>query len=157
MRRLPARVNKLRSQYHGGPSTSRSGDCSSVCRSEGTNRVQRTARQLLKGVGVLAGRRVGPCGLVGLTWVASISITGKDGRIQTLAPTDEVARRGDALQYELGEGPCLDVVFEEPVVQVDDVGTDLRWPRYGRVLPRSLGSGRSWGFSSMPSRTLAVR
>jgi hypothetical protein len=60
---------------------------------------------------------------------ASISITGKGGLIQTLAPTDMVAVSADELQYELGEGPCLKAALEEPVVQVDDIGSDLRWPQ----------------------------
>jgi hypothetical protein len=76
----------------------------------------------------------------------SISITGKDGRIQTLAPTDERALRGDELQYELGEGPCLDVVFDTPVVEVDDIATDLRWPTYGPRAAKDLGIGSQLGF-----------
>jgi hypothetical protein len=76
----------------------------------------------------------------------SISITGKDGRIQTLAPTDDLARRGDELQYELGEGPCLDVVFDTPVVEVEDIGTDLRWPAYGPRAAKELGIGSQLGF-----------
>lgn len=77
---------------------------------------------------------------------ASISITGRDGRIRTLAPTDETPLRGDELQYELGEGPCLDTVFEEPVVQVDDIATDLRWPTYGPRVAKEFGIGSQLSF-----------
>lgn len=62
---------------------------------------------------------------------ASISVTTKAGRIQTLAPTDPVAVSADALQYDLSEGPCLDAAVDEPLVQVEDLATDLRWPSYG--------------------------
>jgi hypothetical protein len=62
---------------------------------------------------------------------ASISVTGKDGTIRTLVPTDPVASTANDLQYELGEGPCLDAVLTEPVVQVHDLATDPRWPQYG--------------------------
>jgi hypothetical protein len=76
----------------------------------------------------------------------SISITGKDGRIQTIAPTDELARQADDLQYELGEGPCLDVVFDTSVVEVDDIATDLRWPSYGPRAAKEFGIGSQLGF-----------
>ncbi|MEU0095588.1 GAF and ANTAR domain-containing protein [Kribbella sp. NPDC006257] len=77
---------------------------------------------------------------------ASISITGRDGLIQTLAPTDLVAVRADELQYELGEGPCLEAVLDEPVVQADDVASDLRWPRYGPRVAKQFGIGSQLAF-----------
>jgi transcriptional regulator with GAF, ATPase, and Fis domain len=77
---------------------------------------------------------------------ASISITGKDGLIQTLAPTDLVAVRADELQYELGEGPCLEAVLDEPVVQADDISSDLRWPQYGPRVAKQLGIGSQLAF-----------
>ncbi|GAB2642548.1 ANTAR domain-containing protein [Kribbella swartbergensis] len=70
---------------------------------------------------------------------ASLSITGRDGKIQTLAPTDEVAVQLDALQYELSEGPCLEAVLAEPLVQVDDISNDLRWPSYGPRAVKEFG------------------
>ncbi|TDD26771.1 ANTAR domain-containing protein [Kribbella turkmenica] len=76
----------------------------------------------------------------------SISITGKDGRVRTMAPTDERAARADELQYELGEGPCLDVVFNTPVVEVDDIASDLRWPSYGPRAAKVFGIGSQLGF-----------
>jgi hypothetical protein len=77
---------------------------------------------------------------------ASISITGKDGQIKTLVPTDMLAVQADELQYELGEGPCLDAVLDEPVVQVDDIRTDLRWPAYGPRAAKQLGIGSQLAF-----------
>jgi hypothetical protein len=76
----------------------------------------------------------------------SVSITGKDGRIQTLAPTGTLAVEADELQYELSEGPCLDAVLDEPVVQVDDIRTDLRWPSYGPRAAKQLGIGSQLAF-----------
>ncbi|MGW5195279.1 GAF and ANTAR domain-containing protein [Kribbella sp. NPDC004138] len=70
---------------------------------------------------------------------ASISVTAKDGRIQTLAPTDEVVARADALQYELGQGPCIEAALDEPVVQVDDLFDDPRWPVFGPKVAETLG------------------
>lgn len=77
---------------------------------------------------------------------ASLSITGKDGRIQTLASTGMLAVDADELQYELGEGPCVAAVLDQPVVQVDDVLTDLRWPAYGPRAARQLGIGSQLAF-----------
>jgi hypothetical protein len=77
---------------------------------------------------------------------ASISITGTDGQIQTLAPTDVLAVHADELQYELGEGPCLSAVLDDPVVQVDDIRNDLRWPAYGPRVAKQLGIGSQLAF-----------
>lgn len=82
---------------------------------------------------------------------ASISITGRDGTIRTLAPTDYVAVHSDELQYELGEGPCLDAAREEPVVQADDVATDPRWPAYGpRAAKLGVGAQLAFQFRAEP-------
>jgi GAF domain-containing protein len=86
---------------------------------------------------------------------ASISVTTKGGRIQTLAPTDAVATRADELQYELRQGPCYEAVAGEPVVQVDDLATDLRWPSTVRRPRLSSGSVRSCLSSSMPNQMSA--
>jgi hypothetical protein len=77
---------------------------------------------------------------------ASVSVTSRDGKIQTLAPTDELAVKADELQYELGEGPCLDAVLAEPVVQVDDISTDLRWPVDGPRAAKDFGIGSQLAF-----------
>jgi hypothetical protein len=81
----------------------------------------------------------------GIDW-ASLSVTSRDGKIQTLAPTDELAVAADELQYELGEGPCLAAVLTEPVVQVDDIRTDLRWPVYGPRAATDFGIGSQLAF-----------
>jgi hypothetical protein len=62
---------------------------------------------------------------------ASLSVTTRDGRIETLAPTDERVVLADQLQYKLGEGPCLEAALSEPVVESADLATDPRWPGYG--------------------------
>jgi GAF domain-containing protein len=36
----------------------------------------------------------------------------------------------DAIEQRTGEGPCLDAITQRLVVSVDDLGTDLRWPRF---------------------------
>jgi GAF domain-containing protein len=36
----------------------------------------------------------------------------------------------DVLQERVGQGPCLDAVWEQEVVRVDDVAADERWPEF---------------------------
>jgi GAF domain-containing protein len=40
----------------------------------------------------------------------------------------------DAVQYELGEGPCVAAWTERLLVRVDDVRADHRWPRWRRAV-----------------------
>ncbi|MFC0624021.1 GAF and ANTAR domain-containing protein [Kribbella deserti] len=82
---------------------------------------------------------------------ASISVTARGGAIETLAPTDSIATKADELQYELGEGPSLDAAITEPVVQVDDLAADPRWPRYGpQAADLGLSSQLAYHFRAEP-------
>jgi ANTAR domain-containing protein/GAF domain-containing protein len=76
---------------------------------------------------------------------ASISITTRSGEIETLAPTGPLVLRADFLQYELGEGPCLDAALEQPVVVVEDLANDQRWPDFGPKAA-ALGFGSQVAF-----------
>ncbi len=50
----------------------------------------------------------------------------------TLSASSELARRVDAIQYETGEGPCLDAVDGHDVARVADLAVDQQWPVFGR-------------------------
>ncbi|TDU88289.1 GAF domain-containing protein [Kribbella voronezhensis] len=76
---------------------------------------------------------------------ASLSITTRDGRIETLAPTDERVVLADKLQYQLLEGPCLEAALSEPVVETPDLAADPRWPQYGPKAA-ALGFGAQIAF-----------
>jgi hypothetical protein len=76
----------------------------------------------------------------------SISLTAHGGRIQTLAPTDQVAVRLDELQYALRQGPCFEAAMREPWVQVDDLAGDPRWPAYGPQAASQFGIGSQLAF-----------
>ncbi|UGT62571.1 GAF and ANTAR domain-containing protein [Nocardia asteroides] len=69
---------------------------------------------------------------------AGITLFDSAGERGTTAATSDLVERADALQYELGDGPCLTASAERIVVRVDDVGTDPRWPRWG---PRAAALG----------------
>jgi GAF domain-containing protein len=53
-------------------------------------------------------------------------------RIQPRAWTSELPRMVDSLQEQLRQGPCIDAVWEQQIVRVDDVATDERWPEFAR-------------------------
>ncbi|MEZ0164426.1 GAF and ANTAR domain-containing protein [Kineococcus sp. LSe6-4] len=55
--------------------------------------------------------------------------------VSAVAATSPGAGSFDALQQELGEGPCLDALFTEPLVRVDDLAADTRWPALARRAP----------------------
>lgn len=69
---------------------------------------------------------------------AGISIV--DGsRTVTGASSDRVVRRGDALQNELDEGPCLDSVRTHDTVISQDLSRDPRWPRWSPMVISEFG------------------
>jgi GAF domain-containing protein len=59
-----------------------------------------------------------------------ISVIHRNGEIETRAATGRLVWDLDGLQYELGEGPCVSAMRDHPVVVVDDIRHDHRWPRY---------------------------
>lgn len=65
-----------------------------------------------------------------------VPIRHRDGRIETVASTSELVWDLDAAQYELGEGPCVQAISEDPVVVVEHARHDQRWPRYMPVAVR---------------------
>ncbi|TDU83917.1 GAF domain-containing protein [Kribbella voronezhensis] len=82
---------------------------------------------------------------------ASLSVAGKNGTIQTLTPTDEVADLADRTQYELRQGPCVEAALNAQVVQADDLGSDSRWPLYGpKAADLGLRSQLSFQFRADP-------
>ena len=70
-----------------------------------------------------------------------VSLTIRTARgHRTLASSDALAREADALQYALGEGPCLEIADTGGWLRSGDVGSDSRYPAWG---PRAseLGVG----------------
>lgn len=69
---------------------------------------------------------------------AGVSI--QQGRtICSPASSDDVARRGDALQDQLDEGPCLDSVRSHETVISQDLRHEERWPRWAPQVVVELG------------------
>ncbi len=64
---------------------------------------------------------------------ASITLLSRKS-VSTPVVTSELVRRADEQQYLLGEGPCLSAALHrEPVVRVDDLPADPRWPHFAEA------------------------
>ena len=73
----------------------------------------------------------------GATWV-SVSVLRSEHFI-TAASTDEQALRADALQYELGDGPCLQAVLNNSLYVTGQVSSDPRWDHWGTRVKDEVG------------------
>ena len=60
---------------------------------------------------------------------ASVTLR-RNHAVATVASTDAQVERLDALQYEFGDGPCLDAAFERGSVIALDLAADGRWARW---------------------------
>ncbi|MDQ4033233.1 MAG: GAF and ANTAR domain-containing protein [Actinomycetota bacterium] len=54
----------------------------------------------------------------------------QNSRAVTLAASDELARRIDQLQYDFGEGPCLETLATGKLHYIVDTASEQRWPRF---------------------------
>jgi GAF domain-containing protein len=69
---------------------------------------------------------------------ATITIVRSDRHCYSAAATSALASDFDVLQDEAGEGPCLDAIWHQQTVRVDDLASDPRWPVLG---PRAAERG----------------
>jgi GAF domain-containing protein len=61
---------------------------------------------------------------------AGISIVHRDGKVETQAGTGRLVWHLDNVQTEVGAGPCIDLLRDEPVVVLERLASNERWPRY---------------------------
>lgn len=57
------------------------------------------------------------------------------------ATTDDLVARGDLLQDEMSEGPCLDAIRQGRTIYTADLAKDPRWPNWGPRVHADLGVG----------------
>lgn len=60
----------------------------------------------------------------------SISVVTGRREVTSQHPSGPLPERVDAIQMELGEGPCLDAAYEEETVRVPDMSREERWPGF---------------------------
>jgi len=71
---------------------------------------------------------------------ASVSLA-RDGTITTTATSGELAIRVDDLQRDTGEGPCLEAIWEDESLLIDDLRDDQRFPAFSpRAVEMGVGS-----------------
>ena len=71
----------------------------------------------------------------------SISVVIARKQVESWASSNDLPQDIDALQRETGEGPCLDAAFDAEVVDVPDMATETRWPKFAqRASERGVGS-----------------
>ncbi|HEV7204094.1 MAG TPA: GAF and ANTAR domain-containing protein [Jatrophihabitans sp.] len=58
---------------------------------------------------------------------------------ETVAPTDQLTLRVDAIQYELASGPCVDAALTDAVFRAGDLRQDPRWPEFGARAAEQTG------------------
>ncbi len=61
---------------------------------------------------------------------ASVSLVRARREVKTIATTDDLSCRVDEIQYETGEGPCLDAIWDQETVLVNDLSATDRWPKF---------------------------
>src|SRR5690348_13636238 len=62
---------------------------------------------------------------------AGLTVFRAGGTFETLAPTGPLVSEADQLQYELGEGPCVEAAWEEETFVSNDLARDPRYPNWG--------------------------
>jgi GAF domain-containing protein len=68
-----------------------------------------------------------------------ISVVRRDGTVETRAATDAFVLINDALQYRLGEGPCMQAMAGDGIVLVEHAAQERRWPTYmAHAVPTGL-------------------
>ncbi|MBJ8348962.1 GAF and ANTAR domain-containing protein [Antrihabitans sp. YC2-6] len=69
----------------------------------------------------------------GVPGAQDAGITLRIGRdeLDSRGATGDLPAAIDRLQELLKEGPCVDAAFGEPVVRVDDMSIETRWPKFG--------------------------
>ena len=91
--------------------------------------------------------QIGPCE------AASITMLGPGKTVDTVAASDDRIEKADQLQYELGEGPCLDAIWTDGVFLIPDLTAEGRWPDWA-ARTTELGIGASLSVHLFTDSTL---
>ncbi|GGO90928.1 GAF and ANTAR domain-containing protein [Wenjunlia tyrosinilytica] len=63
---------------------------------------------------------------------AGIMLLRRKGAVESPAYTGDPVLACDRVQAELGEGPCVEALWDAPVVRIDDMAREERWPNFAR-------------------------
>jgi transcriptional regulator with GAF, ATPase, and Fis domain len=93
---------------------------------------ERDVQHTLQKICDLAVETIDGCDHAGISF-----LRGK--KVDTPAASDDVPRHVDLIQYEVGEGPCLDAIRDHEVFQTGDLGRERRWPHFAARAQRETG------------------
>ena len=99
------------------------------------NDVQQTLDRIVR----LAVRTIDGCDLAGVTLIEGRSL-------RTAAGTGHLPVLVDAIQYETGEGPCLDAIREHEVFRSGNLAREVRWPQFSSRANTETGVTSMLGF-----------
>ncbi|MER5865064.1 GAF and ANTAR domain-containing protein [Kitasatospora sp. NPDC002040] len=131
---------------HMGPVSPERGDASVPGRPAGRPSDDEDLRESLAGLSRLASARLDLRAL--LTHVAEFAVRAipgadgagltllEEGRADTIVASTGFVREVDAIQYGLGEGPCITAAAERRTVRSHSLGRDPAWPRFGPQVHR---------------------
>lgn len=71
--------------------------------------------------------------------MAGVTARRRRGRVESMVPSGPHVAACDVLQQELGEGPCLDAITDDPLILSPDVAQDERWPVWGKRVSEEYG------------------
>ena len=80
----------------------------------------------------------------------SVSSVVKRREVHTRAATDDLPNAVDRAQYETGQGPCLDTLYEQRTARIPNMAAEERWPAF-------TARAQELGVGSMLSVQLFVR
>jgi hypothetical protein len=60
----------------------------------------------------------------------SISVVAARRHVTSHAPTGDMPVQVDAIQEEVGQGPCLDAAYEQQTVRISNLAAEDRWPDF---------------------------
>ena len=75
----------------------------------------------------------------------SVSMVVARRTVHSQAASSDLPREVDALMEQVGQGPCLDAVWEQQTVAVPDMVSESRWPEFSARAAR-LGVGSMLSF-----------
>ena len=82
------------------------------------------------------------CDSAGVT----LRVQGKD---MTAAASDDYALEIDKIQYDSGEGPCVEALEQREFRQIEDVAEETRWPKFcGQAATKGFKSSISFPIKS---------
>lgn len=78
---------------------------------------------------------------------AGISLIKRHGNITSVAPTDDLARQINAIEHEVGEGPCLGAITDHAIYHIDDFrDASDQWPKFVERVNAEIGPASMLSF-----------